>query len=600
VTRLRGLVLAVLLLAGCGDKARALIAVTVTAEGVTELDAVKVTVKRNGEARATGRFAWAAAPLVAGVYLPAGEGGDVTVTVEGLKGTTVVATAPAQQVSATPGQVTAELKFVLVGGTVAPISPDGGVSADAGGGTVPPPDGSDGDAGVQPVPPDAGMPATDGGDAAASAWGSVAVMAAPAQGTIAKHPTIAVDRTRGHVLLAWIQDNTVVARRWDATKKQWDPVQIVDARVGFVRPSLAIDDQGRALLVWHYDEGISPSQIDPALLGVWVSQSEDGTSWSAPKRLYDNDVADVISLAMAPSGAARVGFLSLRRGPTADVATVATAFIDGTNLMAAHPLHASSNRSPNSPLVVMDHNGAGLITWSQDDPTAPADRHLVVVQPFNGDNLGPEQLLDVGTQEIKEPGVAVNADGKGVVSWCRIAGATSELRAATFASATGLVANPETVTAACRGRVLAAVDGQATTILLFDKLDGTTRNVSVVRRPVGQAWSPLFRLENDDQRELGFNSVIDHDRALTVTAAGDLHATWVKRTGTTTLRPVIRHATSAGTWDAPVLLGPETTLFPNAQAISCSTAGACAATFAYGGGADPGGDNWRIATAFFQ
>jgi hypothetical protein len=597
VIRLRGLALAALLLVGCGDKARALIAVTVAADGVTDLDAVKVTAKRNGEARATGTFAWAAAPLVAGVYLPAGEGGDVTVTVEGLKATKVVATAPAQQVSVTPGQITTELKFTLVSGTVAPTPPDGG--ADLGGDSGPS-GGSEGDAGGSPLPADAGTPATDGGDAAASAWGTVAVMAAPAQGTVAKHPTIAVDRTRGHILLAWIQDNTVMARRWDATKKQWDPVQTVDARVGFVRPSLAIDDQGRAMLVWHYDEGISPSQINPALLGLWISLSDDGTSWSAPRRLYDKDVADVISLAMAPSGQARVAYLALRRDPAGDATAVATEFIDRTSLIAPRPLHASSNRSPNSPLVVMDRNGAGLITWSQDDPTAPADRHLVVVQPFNGDNLGTEQLLDVGTQEIKEPGAAVNADGKGVVSWCRITGANAELRAATFASATGPAADAETVTAGCRGRVLAAVDGQATSTLLFDKLDGTTRNVSVVRRPTGQAWSPLFRLENDDQRDIGFISFLDHDRALTVTAAGDLHATWVKRTGTTTLRPVIRHANSAGTWDAPVLLGPETTLFPNGQAISCSAAGACAATFAYGGGADAGGDNWRIATALFQ
>lgn len=177
------------------------------------------------------------------------------------------------------------------------------------------------------------------------------------------------------------------------------------------RPRIAMDNDANAIVAWY--------QHDGSFNRIFKSEYRSGT-WVHPADASDSigpeeDSADP-ELAMDNNGNAIIVWKAY----------------DGNNDQIfkseyrngawAHPSSLSDNLSPASEdatnvKVVMSDSGSALVVWLQSDGS---DRHVFKSEYQNGAWIHPAFLADnlsLNGQDAKDPAVAIDQDGNGVIVW---------------------------------------------------------------------------------------------------------------------------------------------------------------------------------------
>ena len=221
-------------------------------------------------------------------------------------------------------------------------------------------------------------------------------------------PTVAVDR-QGRRLLVWAACNSALSGCYFQVQARFMPqggamgpiLTLSPLGKATAWPEVDVDDDGDAAVVWEQD-----SQV----VGRRVSR----TGALGPLRTLSPEVGSNPEVAVSPGGRALVTWSDLRDGTWRTMAQFF--YPDGS----VGPLHDFGGGSAEKPAVGIDRNGMHVVAWAQG-----YDR--VVARRIKPGYISPLTDLTSGTAAVGGPGfgmlrVGVDRDGDTLVSF--LAGGT--------------------------------------------------------------------------------------------------------------------------------------------------------------------------------
>jgi hypothetical protein len=244
-------------------------------------------------------------------------------------------------------------------------------------------------------------------NAARAAWSTTRdVSAAGWEGQ--DSPTVAVDR-QGRRLLVWAACNSALPGCYHQVQARFMPqggamgpiLTLSPLGKATAWPEVDVDDDGDAAVVWEQD-----SQV----VGRRVSR----TGALGPLRTLSPEVGSNPEVAVSPGGRALVAWSDLRNGTWRTMAQFF--YPDGS----VGPLHDFGGGSAEKPAVGIDRNGMHVVAWAQGYDRVAARR----IKPGY---ISPLTDLTSGTAAVGGPGfgmlrVGVDRDGDTLVSF--LAGGT--------------------------------------------------------------------------------------------------------------------------------------------------------------------------------
>jgi hypothetical protein len=615
-------------------------------------------------------FPWSQAQngtLFAGVFLPDSAAGEVTIAATGaVPDATLTETASVDatiQAGQTNGPYTLTLQIHSSGGDAgvpdvgadavadlnnqdaAPISPDGGgadllVVDGRGAESAVPDSGSDGVSAVDGWGPESGLPRDGGGDApvdgnlpdaplpsldgpdvdapitsdTAPATPDATPDASPPLSwqpatnvendvvSRSRDPAIAVEPLTENVFVAWYESAAVKVLRYDRKGGTWSAAKTLEDRGLPYGVGIGTDASGHIIVAWYQDARAS----DPALPGVWVSHSSDGTSWSPPQQVVpgtvvdEYDGSDSLHLAVARNGIARMVY-SLQTGADQDQVGLYTAYFDGTS-WTANPDPVIDPNSPNStspysadPQLAIGGTGDGVVVFDEYNSSDAGKAINVGVVNLIGSTRTPPQMVSNNTTGGTDyRSVSMNADSAAVVVWWDDAG----LLASTY-KPSGTWSTPQKIRDNGEFSLLATVlDNDGFLTAVWDQaIANGSYNVMVIHGKVGGTWSDIVPLETDNA-SADNRSDMAHPQ-LAVDAQGSVLVVWSKKINDTTWGAYARRLQGTE-WQPQVELGKKSDLQTQDPVVAVADSGFGAAAFEYqdftGTTTDP--DAYNVEVAF--
>jgi hypothetical protein len=596
-------------------------------------------------------FRWSQAQngtLFAGVFLPDSAAGEVTIAVTGsVPDATVTETASVDatiQAGQTNGPYKLTLQIHSSGGDagvpdtgadavadlnnpdVAPIVPDGGgadlLVVDGGGAESAVPDtGPDGVSAVDGWGPESGLPRDDASDVpvdgnlpdaplpsldgpgidapissdTAPATPDAAPDASPSFTwypatnvendvvTPSYGPAIAVEPLTENVFVAWYESAAVKVLRYDRKGGTWSAAKKLEDRGVPYGVGIGTDANGHIIAAWYQDTSAS----DPALPGVWVSHSSDGTSWSPPQQVVrgtvvdEYDGRDSLHLAVARNGIARMVY-SRQTGANQDQVGLYTAYFDGTS-WTANPDPVVDPNSPNStspysadPQLAIGGTGDGVVVFDEYNASDAGNAINVGMVNLIGSTRTPPQIVSNNTTDgIGQRFVSMNASSEAVVVWWDNGG----LLASTY-KPSGSWSTPQKIKDGGEFILVTTVlDSDGFLTAAWDQaIANGSYNVMAIRGKVGGTWSDIVPLETDnlaadDITELAYPK-------LAVDAQGNVLAAWSKKINDTTWGAYARRLQGTE-WQPQVELGKKSDLQAQDPVVVVADSGFGAAAFEY-------------------
>ncbi|MCI5071544.1 hypothetical protein MRY82_01200 [bacterium] len=237
------------------------------------------------------------------------------------------------------------------------------------------------------------------------------------QGQDAGSAEVATDAS-GNAIVAWKQnegnDRIMIGEYRNGT---WTWPTSIDDNINpgtsdTDSPSIAMDDDGNAIVVWEQEEGSD--------YNIFISEYRNG-SWTHPAdtndyispnsgSLYDAEVA------MDNNGNAIVAWIGY---DGADDQVFISEYRNGS---WTHPADADDNISPDGQdvydmEVAMDDNGNAIIVWEQYNGT---DDQIFISEYRNGSWTHPADLNDfisVTGEESDDPEIAMDNNGNAIIVW---------------------------------------------------------------------------------------------------------------------------------------------------------------------------------------
>lgn len=608
VNRLAWMGLATVLTLACtSDKKTLLLADISLLPGVPAPTSVTLDITTAGGPLGSEDFDWAEAKngiLQAGVYLPDGASGPVTITATGMAGAVAQsrASSPADIIAdKTNGPVRLSLGALEVvgdagvdasiGGTDLPGDDDGGVDAsvDASVSDVP-----EKDANLAPVdaPVEDGL--ADGGsagdDATGFAW-------EPAENVekdpVARsyYPVVAVEPMTENVFVAWYESSKVKVMRYDRKAGTWGAVKILESRGLPSQVAIGTDASGNVIVAWVQQY----TGTDASLHGVWVSQSNDGIAWSPAVQVATGSVF-TLTFGMARNGTARMAWT---RETGTNKKGVFTAYYDKSS-WKAEPAPVIDPNDPGvvdpedpNPQLAVGGTGDGILVFDMFDANKNTS---VAAVTLTGATRSAARILDTNTDKAiyaENRSVAMNANGEGVVVWAENATNSAVLNLAYYKPSSEWTSVQKVIDGDEFFTLGSALDNNGNiTVAWVQGFANSGHNVMAIHGKVGGTWGQPTALETDNTAAGNYNEFATP--MLAVDGFGNVLAVWQKKIDSTTYAAYARRLQGT-TWQPEVKLGQKAdhkTLWPR---VAVADSGFGAASFVYYAGSDAEAYNVEVA-----
>jgi hypothetical protein len=413
-------------------------------------------------------------------------------------------------------------------------------------------------------------------------------------------PAIAVEPLTENVFVAWYESGKVKVLRYDRKVGTWSATKTLEDRGLPYGVGIGTDANGHIIVAWYQDARAS----DPALPGVWVSHSSDGTSWSPPQQVVRGTVVtdwggrNSLHLAVARIGIARMSY-SLSTGMSQ--VGLYTAYFDGTS-WTHNPEPVLRPDSPNSTSpytadaqLAIGGTGDGVVVFDEYNSSDAGKAINVAVVNLIGPSRTPPQMLSNDTTGgIGQRFVSMNASSEAVVVWWDDVG----LVASTYKPA-GTWSTPQKIKDNGEFLLVATVlDNDGFLTAAWDQAIATGKeNVMAIHGKVGGTWSEITPLETDN---LAADDITElASPRLAVDAHGNVLVTWSKKINDTTWGAYARRLQGTE-WQPQVELGKKSDLQTVDPVVAVADSGFGAAVFEYhdftGKTTDP--DAYNVEVAF--
>lgn len=629
VNRLAWLGLATMLTLACtSDKKTLLLADISLLPGVPAPTSVTLDISTAGGPLGSEDFNWAEAKngiLQAGVYLPDGIFGSVTVTATGMAGGVAQsrASSPADIIAdKTNGPVRLSLGALEVVGDAgvdaSVISPDAAeteVAGDAGrlpDAVLPSPEvggadlSDDGgvDASVSDAPEkDANLapvdaPVEDGlGDGGSAGSDATGFAWEPAENVekdpVARsyYPVVAVEPMTENVFVAWYESSKVKVMRYDRMAGTWGAVKILESRGLPSQVAIGTDASGNVIVAWVQQY----TGTDASLHGVWVAQSNDGLAWSPAVQVATGSVF-TLTFGMARNGTARMAWT---RETGTNKKGVFTAYYDKTS-WKAEPAPVLDPNDPGvvdpddpNPQLAVGGTGDGILVFDMFDASKNTSIGAVTLKEAT---RSAARILDTNTDKTiyaENRSVAMNANGEGVVVWAENATNSAVLNLAYYKPSSEWTSVQKVIDGDEFFTLGSALDNNGNiTVAWVQGFASSGHNVMAIHGKVGGTWGQPTALETDNTAAGNYNEFATP--MLAADGFGNVLAVWQKKINSTTYGAYARRLQGA-TWQPEVKLGQKAdhkTLWPR---VAVADSGFGAASFVYYAGTDAEAYNVEVA-----
>lgn len=536
-----------LLAPGCKEAGRSNVRLHLgAATSVAGLTSARVTASRGGATVKEAEFDWSsgATAIDVGLLVPAQISGEIQIDATGLASGQVVARSESVKVTVTPGQATAAVLQLLLQ-PIASATPDGGVDAAGGGGDAGADSGADnrtgtGGAGGSGIGGSGaggsgtggsgtGGRADAGTDAiiAARAW-QPAIRAENNRDETDLRPEVAID-ANGNALVVWEHGFQIWFNRYNAAAGTWGtegPAVVAGGQA--IR--LGMDSQGLATVTWQGVFG-NPDQ------GIWVVSSVAGGGWGTPFQLSTANAADA-RLAVSANGTA-VAVWTENNGvsPSGNEYILwASRRTTPTGAWSAKTmLKNATDTGDRAVTIALDPTGNGFVIWEQApaQPDPGNDTSTSVwISRYAGGVFGAAQAIESYTAGNSDSGhVALNALGNGVASWRQVRLPNLEVWTRTYDN--GVWGTPTLVSSSTGIPFYqvpeVAIDNAGNSVVVWSQTAASgAYNARISRHRAGQAsWDTPVPLETDNLSQGGAGT-FDVSPEVRMDLAGNALVIWRK------------------------------------------------------------------------
>jgi hypothetical protein len=429
-------------------------------------------------------------------------------------------------------------------------------------------------AGCQRIAPLDPLPQRDGGDAATplvdsgadgdptevGAGGDAGDGGAPNDGgrvwstpTVVEHgqadddhaPSLAVD-DQGNAIVVWVRGGDIWFNRYDAGVGAWGQESPLGGAQGD-SPRVSVDGAGVATAIWRG----APGTIDAR---IWAATTS-GTGWIAPVPVSTGGRVVSPQLAVGGDGTAIAAWEENNLvGGDNQYVLWGSSRPPGGNWTAPIAFREAYDLGDRRARLGLDGTGRGFVIWEQlEPPSGPTFSDVSVhMSRFENGRFADWALLDdyVGGY-AERPRLAVAAGGDAVAVWRQKGTSRQELWGRRFVAGTWRA--PEmiafgSVVAATEQSPNVAIDADGNCVVAWSRgAVGSRFNTYVSRRPVeGSAWDAAQALE-DDNFASGVDDLKDASPVVGIDGAGSATIVWRKVTAADTTQLWGRRLALAGT-----------------------------------------------------
>lgn len=358
----------------------------------------------------------------------------------------------------------------------------------------------------------------------------------------AVHPAVAVD-AGGNTIVVWEQftggRTDIFANRYRVATKTWGtPTAIETDNAGnALRPRIAIDPDGNAVVVWYQSDGTRTR-----IFANRYSAAAD--TWSTPTRLDLDHPGSATSPEIAVDtigNATAVWTQPSDNGVHTQIWTNrTTASIWGTAVRID-----SQNSDAASPQIAVGALGYPVIVWVQDT----GGLYRIWANRYTGINFAwsGAELVDPGVYSghSEFPSIAVDADGNAIAAWQWSNGPAGLVYARRYNATTHLWGPTQSLPLDTGFARLAqvAMDPNGNATVSWQQADSTPRSRLWARRfnAATQAWDTATRIETSSAGNALFQKVA-------MDSSGNAIVVWQQLDGLYLHVYTNRYRTVSGTW----------------------------------------------------
>jgi hypothetical protein len=597
--RALGLLAGIALIVSCTDKGRSLVLVDISLDQtVSAVASVRAVVVQGNAAIGESDANWSTSPAHLGVYLAKTVSGAVQVLACGFNASGGgIATASAMSASVQAGSTAGPVAFTLTPGAPSPLCGSGTSGTGGAGGSAVGTGGStggsvgSGGAGGQ-LGTGGSLPGTGGANGGSSgtggagtggvggsgtggakggssgtggtgtggtgtggssgpSWSNAVGVGGPA--TITQvNPSVAVD-PNGSAVVVYQYSTGIYANHYDAAQNTWGTPAPLDTRATAYEPKVVVDKNGIYVAVWGIPN-------DATYMGIWQSSSSDGVNWSKPASITTtNAFGPVIS--MNANGDAVAAWTESVGGNWQAAASLRA----GSTQKWGTPqvMLASADNGDRNPAAAISGTGEAFVGWEQSDGGAN-DISSVWMRHYAGGSWGAAALFDDDLATASTISIAANKSGSAIVTYVELTPTfTLKLWSRWYAPTTNfspalMVAEENDIDETIPPALVLDDSGVAT--VAWNTQVGNAWEVHASRSAAGDpAWPAETALETDDTaaQDDPDSSIAQATMPLLgCDPAGNVTLIWRKRTTASGLRFDLysRRFVAGGTWNPPGLI----------------------------------------------
>ncbi len=350
-------------------------------------------------------------------------------------------------------------------------------------------------------------------------WGTPETIATRTNDGATSAPEVALGRT-GAVVVVWAEAARTNGSLFASTRDtSWSTPIALDDRTGPARfPSVALDAEDRAVVVWQQDDLASHSGINAV--------RRDGGTWSTPVQIGRDQTGAGVrqpQVALDAAGNAIAVWIQEHVPLTHASMQARASRMDTTGRWSDESGHGGIAWSVTPPRVAAGRDGQAFAVWSETVATPTAVRIAPVFLP-TGLFDAEQRLQPAGGTPV----VAVNASGQAVVAW------TAESSSGRLWVARGTTAGFETARAFATASGVqpaspaVALDDAGNAALTWVQDTATTRGeVWAVQVRAGSGWDTPRRLQGATP---GRGSALQ----MAADGAGNVVVVWTEMDGSAT------------------------------------------------------------------
>lgn len=361
-----------------------------------------------------------------------------------------------------------------------------------------------------------------------------------------EHQLCSVANASGTVSESDVDNVEVLCRSWRTAAS----IENGDDGDGAYNPQIAVDDQGNAVAVWEQDDDDIASDNQ---YNIWANTYTAGSGWGTAETIEDSSIGDARrpEIAFVGDGKA-IAVWHQNQGDGTNLDVRANIYTAGSGWDSVETIENVDDGDADNPDIAVNGEGGAIVVWEQDD----GSNYEIGANVYTSGNgwSTPETIDNSSSGELVfSPEVAVDSEGNAVAVWEQDDGTYYSIYAKTYSADSGtwessatLIENGDNGDA---GNPQIAVDNEDNAVAVWYQNDGTNDSIYANTYSADSGtWEPsAILLENGDDGDAD-------DPQIAVDGEGEAIAVWHQNDGTNDNIYARTYSRDSGAWESSLTL----------------------------------------------